>query len=29
MVLIDRAARQPTPVPDDWRIPVQAFEADA
>ena len=29
MVLIDRAARQPTPVPDEWRLPIQAFEADA
>jgi acyl-CoA thioester hydrolase len=29
MVLIDRAARLPTPVPDEWRLPIQAFEADA
>jgi acyl-CoA thioester hydrolase len=29
MVLIDRAARRPTPVPDEWRLPIQAFEADA
>ncbi len=29
MVLIDRARRQPTPVPDEWRLPIQAFEADA
>jgi acyl-CoA thioesterase FadM len=26
MVLIDRAARQPTPVPVDWRDAVEAFE---
>jgi acyl-CoA thioester hydrolase len=26
MVLIDRAARQPTPVPDGWRAAVEAFE---
>jgi acyl-CoA thioesterase FadM len=26
MVLIDRAARQPTPVPASWRDAVQAFE---
>jgi acyl-CoA thioester hydrolase len=29
MVLIDRAARQPTPVPDDWRAAVEAFEGSA
>ena len=29
MVLIDRAARRPTPVPDEWRLPIQAFEAGA
>jgi acyl-CoA thioester hydrolase len=29
MVLIDRAARQPTPVPDDWRDAVEAFEGAA
>jgi acyl-CoA thioester hydrolase len=29
MVLIDRAARQPTPVPDDWRGAVEAFEGGA
>ena len=28
MVLIDRAARRPTVVPDEWRLPIQAFEAD-
>jgi acyl-CoA thioester hydrolase len=26
MVLIDRVARQPTPVPDTWRTAVEAFE---
>ena len=26
MVLIDRAARQPTPVPGEWRDAVEAFE---
>ena len=26
MVLIDRAARQPTPVPEVWRDAVEAFE---
>ena len=29
MVLIDRAARQPTPVPDNWRDAVEAFEGSA
>ncbi|MDX6630522.1 MAG: acyl-CoA thioester hydrolase [Gaiellales bacterium] len=29
MVLIDRASRQPTPVPDDWRDAVGAFEGAA
>jgi acyl-CoA thioester hydrolase len=29
MVLIDRAARQPTRVPDDWRDVVEAFERAA
>jgi acyl-CoA thioester hydrolase len=29
MVLIDRATRQPTPVPDDWRDAVGAFEGAA
>jgi acyl-CoA thioester hydrolase len=29
MVLIDRAARQPTPVPDSWRDSVEAFEGGA
>jgi acyl-CoA thioester hydrolase len=29
MVLIDRAARQPTPVPDEWRDVVHAFEGTA
>jgi acyl-CoA thioester hydrolase len=26
MVLIDRSARQPTPVPGEWRDAVEAFE---
>ena len=29
MVLIDRAARQPTVVPDSWRAAVEAFEGSA
>ena len=29
MVLIDRAARQPTPVPDGWRAAVESFEGSA
>ena len=29
MVLIDRAARQPTPVPDGWRAAVESFERSA
>ena len=29
MVLIDRATRQPTPVPDEWRDAVEAFEGGA
>jgi acyl-CoA thioester hydrolase len=29
MVLIDRGARRPTPVPDSWRDAVDAFEGSA
>ena len=29
MVLIDRAARHPTPVPDGWRAAVESFEGSA
>jgi len=29
MVLIDRGARQPTPVPDGWRAAVESFEGSA
>jgi acyl-CoA thioester hydrolase len=29
MVLIERAARQPMPVPDDWRDIVEGFEGSA
>jgi acyl-CoA thioester hydrolase len=29
MVLINRSSRQPTPVPDNWRDAVEAFEGGA
>jgi acyl-CoA thioesterase FadM len=29
MVLIDRSARQPMPVPADWRDVVEGFEGSA